>query len=386
MAQARAGSLFVLPSVAEAFGVAYVEAMAAGVPAIGCRGEDGPEEIAAAGGGIELVAPRDPRALAAAIDALLRDPGTASGTGPRRPARRSRGSSPGSAAGARRSPPTRRCSVADAVASEPYDPDNLLDRLSRAIHARAPLPPHEARERRSSTGGSDCAGGDVLSVGCGWHPGRHLFPAPDFRLVAVDADPARVLGVLETGRADEAHVGYAGQLGAAAASFDVVLYRLVLHHIAFQGPLAPCFTEAARLLRPGGALIAIEPGLLASGRRRARRSPTARGWPPGCTGRPMTSRCRRGGWLTRRVHAGLQPELHAVTYAWRRLTPGVQQALAPLDGLGSRPARGAVRAHPDADRQGGLGLDFRTFRTESAVASLRPRVDSRRGAGARRAG
>ncbi len=53
-----------MPSVAEAFGVAYIEAMAAGVPAIGCAGEDGPEEIAAAGGGIELVAPRDPRALA----------------------------------------------------------------------------------------------------------------------------------------------------------------------------------------------------------------------------------------------------------------------------------------------------------------------------------
>jgi glycosyltransferase involved in cell wall biosynthesis len=74
VAEARAGSLFVMPSVAEAFGVAYVEAMAAGVPAIGCAGEDGPEEIVAAGGGIELVAPRDPRALAAAIDGLLRDP------------------------------------------------------------------------------------------------------------------------------------------------------------------------------------------------------------------------------------------------------------------------------------------------------------------------
>ena len=63
-----------LPSVAEAFGVSYVEAMAAGVPAIGCRGEDGPEEIAAAGGGIELVAPRSPQALADTVDALLSDP------------------------------------------------------------------------------------------------------------------------------------------------------------------------------------------------------------------------------------------------------------------------------------------------------------------------
>ena len=71
VAAARAGSLFVLPSVAEAFGVAYVEAMAGGVPAIGCRGEDGPEEIAAAGGGIALVPARDPQALAAAIDRLL---------------------------------------------------------------------------------------------------------------------------------------------------------------------------------------------------------------------------------------------------------------------------------------------------------------------------
>jgi glycosyltransferase involved in cell wall biosynthesis len=48
--------------------------MAAGVPVMGSRGEDGPEEIAAAGGGIELVAPGDPPALAAAVQTLLDDP------------------------------------------------------------------------------------------------------------------------------------------------------------------------------------------------------------------------------------------------------------------------------------------------------------------------
>jgi len=73
VATARRGALFVLPSVDEAFGVAYVEAMAAGVPAIGSRGEPGPEEIAAAGGGIRLVAPGDPEALAEELRALLGD-------------------------------------------------------------------------------------------------------------------------------------------------------------------------------------------------------------------------------------------------------------------------------------------------------------------------
>jgi glycosyltransferase involved in cell wall biosynthesis len=74
LAAAWGSTLFVLPSVDEAFGVAYVEAMAGAVPAIGCAGEDGPEEIAAAGGGIVLVPPRDPRALASEIESLLRDP------------------------------------------------------------------------------------------------------------------------------------------------------------------------------------------------------------------------------------------------------------------------------------------------------------------------
>jgi glycosyltransferase involved in cell wall biosynthesis len=65
--------LMAMPSVDEAFGVAYVEAMSCGVPAIGSAGEGGPEEIAAAGPGMLLVPPRDPPALADAIASLLGD-------------------------------------------------------------------------------------------------------------------------------------------------------------------------------------------------------------------------------------------------------------------------------------------------------------------------
>ncbi|HLW94495.1 MAG TPA: glycosyltransferase [Solirubrobacteraceae bacterium] len=61
---------FAMPSTDEAFGVAYIEAMAAGVPAIGRAGEAGPVEIARAGGGIELA---EPETLTAVLRRLTGD-------------------------------------------------------------------------------------------------------------------------------------------------------------------------------------------------------------------------------------------------------------------------------------------------------------------------
>jgi glycosyltransferase involved in cell wall biosynthesis len=75
MRVARSGTVFVLPSVDEAFGVSYVEAMAGGVPAVGARGESGPEEIRGLGEGMVLVEPRAPDRLAQRLDALLLDEG-----------------------------------------------------------------------------------------------------------------------------------------------------------------------------------------------------------------------------------------------------------------------------------------------------------------------
>jgi SAM-dependent methyltransferase len=221
--------------------------------------------------------------------------------------------------------------------SEPYTPDNLLDRLSSQstleVHYRQMM----AREQQLLARRLPFHRGDVVSIGAGWHPGRHMFPAPEFRLLAVDADPEKVDGVIATGRADEARVGYAGRLDDLGdASFDVVLYRLVLHHLVFQGPLEPCFAEAARLLRPGGALVAIEPGLwhpIGLGLALANRTGIAsavHGTPDDV---PLSPRLLVTG--SRAV--GLVPEVHAVTYTWRRLPPRVQRSLQPLDELGSRP-------------------------------------------------
>ena len=68
------GWLHVMPSVHDAFGVAHVEAMAAGLPAIGGTGT-GAEDIAAAGDGMVLVPSGDEGTLARSIDRIVSDPG-----------------------------------------------------------------------------------------------------------------------------------------------------------------------------------------------------------------------------------------------------------------------------------------------------------------------
>jgi SAM-dependent methyltransferase len=222
------------------------------------------------------------------------------------------------------------------VGSCPYRTDNLLDRLTseatRDVHSQRLA----AQEQRLLARHIALRHGDVLSVGCGADADRHLFPAPSFRLTAVDANPAAIHAVIEAGRADHAFVGHAGRLDLRDQSFDIVLYRLVLHHIAYQGPLWPCFAEAARLLRPGGALIAIEPGLwhpVGFGLSLANRLGVAtaiHGTPDDIPLSPHRLRAEANA-------AGLVPELHALTYSWRRLPARLQRLVQRLDVIGSHP-------------------------------------------------
>lgn len=224
--------------------------------------------------------------------------------------------------------------------SEPYDPDNLLDRVSRPARLELHYEQERRRERELLARCLPFSGGDVLSVGCGWHPGRHLFPAPAFRMTGVELDEPVVRALVAEGELDHGVAGRAGELAFPDESFDVVLYRLVLHHVAYQGPLGPVFQEARRLLRPGGALVAVEPGswhpvgaALALANRAGLGEPM-HGTPDDV---PLSPRA-----LLREARAaGLQPELHTVTYGWRRLPRALQRSLHRLDRSGSR--AGAAR-------------------------------------------
>jgi len=220
--------------------------------------------------------------------------------------------------------------------SEAYDPNNLLDRNTN----RDTMQVHYDQVRRREAAILDrrlgLAGGEVLSVGCGWNPGRHMFAQPAWRMTGVELEETKPDALVADGILDAGLAGRAGALDLAPGSFDVVLYRLVLHHLAFQGPLAPVFSEATSLLRPGGAMIAVEPGAwhpvgAALGLANRLGAGTAvHGTPDDIplSPRRLVSEARA---------AGLEPELHAVTYTWRRMPPAMQRAIWPLDAaLGSR--------------------------------------------------
>jgi SAM-dependent methyltransferase len=219
--------------------------------------------------------------------------------------------------------------------SAQHEPRNLLDSISRPETLEVHYEQERRRERELVARRLPLTGGEVLSVGCGWHPGRHLFPRPAFRITGAEPDRSVVDALVESGELDEGLAGRAGELPLPDDAFDVVLYRLVLHHIAYQGPLGPCFREARRLLRPGGALVAVEPGSwhpVGAGLALANRlglSVPLHGTPDDV---PLSPRL-----LLREARAaGLEPELHAVTYGWRRLPPSAQRVLHSLDPLGSR--------------------------------------------------
>jgi 2-polyprenyl-3-methyl-5-hydroxy-6-metoxy-1,4-benzoquinol methylase len=91
-------------------------------------------------------------------------------------------------------------------------------------------------------------GAAVVDVGCGGQPLRMAVTALGAHYLGVDVEQNRA-GTVDL-------VAEITNIPLAAASFDVVLCTEVLEHIA---DTSHAFSELARLLRPGGHLIATTP-------------------------------------------------------------------------------------------------------------------------------
>lgn len=91
--------------------------------------------------------------------------------------------------------------------------------------------------------------GEVLDVGCGRQPYRHLTRATRYVGVDIDTPDTRALGLVD--------VYYDGRtLPFADASFDALLCSQVLEHVFAP---AEFLGELQRVLRPGGQLLLATP-------------------------------------------------------------------------------------------------------------------------------
>lgn len=104
----------------------------------------------------------------------------------------------------------------------------------------------------------EIAGRDVLEVGCGTGKNTVWLAEQARRVIAVDFSPAMLERARE--RVNGRHVEYLRHdmrepWPLPSRSVDVVVGNLVLEHVQV---LAPVYTEAARVLRPGGALFFCE--------------------------------------------------------------------------------------------------------------------------------
>lgn len=107
---------------------------------------------------------------------------------------------------------------------------------------------------------SRCAGKDLLEYGCG--PNPHALTLAPYAASVTGIDISAVAARRATDEAERAGVGNARflvmdaeQVDFSGDSFDVVFGSSILHHLDLERSLA----EIARVLRPGGAAIFLEP-------------------------------------------------------------------------------------------------------------------------------
>lgn len=106
--------------------------------------------------------------------------------------------------------------------------------------------------------GLELGGADVLELGCGTGKNTAWLARAARQVVALDFSPAmleRARSRPPTGRVHFVRHDVRQPWPVRSSSTDAVIGNLVLEHVAELGPI---FTEAARVLRPGGRLFLCE--------------------------------------------------------------------------------------------------------------------------------
>lgn len=227
------------------------------------------------------------------------------------------------------------------IRSQEYSANNLLDRHASPGRFQHFYDHFAAREvwllRRycSDYFESNAHASRILSVGCGPDPRRGL-PPGEYYLVGVDSDPEMVARARESEMANEVHVGIASTLPFEAEQFDVVIFRAMLHHVIYQGPLHPTIQEAYRVLKRGGVIVAVEPnlfhpvGVLLAISNQLGLSKWIHGTVDDFPLSPF--RLRR---IMERV--GFRSCVYGVTYSWRRLPIRIQKFIETISSFGTLP-------------------------------------------------
>jgi ubiquinone/menaquinone biosynthesis C-methylase UbiE len=100
-------------------------------------------------------------------------------------------------------------------------------------------------------------GAVIVDVGGGTGLPRRLLP-DDSRYVCVDADLVKLRGFRGKHGLGEAVCGDAAALPLPDSRFDVVVCKMVGHHLT-DSQLAGMFKECARVLRPGARMLFLDP-------------------------------------------------------------------------------------------------------------------------------